>query len=310
VSAPIEIFAEPGWQMSLGERAAVEGLLSQLRPGLAIEIGSAEGAGLRRIAAHAAEVHSFDLNPPALDQPGNVRLHTGDSHRLLAGALADFAEAGRNVDFVMVDGDHTPDGVRHDLEDLLDSPALGRSAILIHDTANERVRSGVEATRLSAWPKVAHVELDWVPGRLFAEPALRGELWYGLGLVLVDAAAPTRPGRAVYEQRYQPWGPLLAELRLLEGERERGELPGGELDPVGTLLRRNRELSAELAAVRARKLELEVELTRVSEALDVCEERRARVDRALRDVIASPSWKLTKPLRGAKRVASRWGGAR
>ena len=47
----LEIFEDPVWQMSRGERAAVEGVLASLRPDMAIEIGSMEGACLRRIAA-------------------------------------------------------------------------------------------------------------------------------------------------------------------------------------------------------------------------------------------------------------------
>ena len=184
-----ELLENEVWQMSHGERAAVEGVLAALKPSLAIEIGSAEGASLRRVAAYAVEVHSFDLDEPTLPQPGNVVLHTGDSHELLPLFLAELAEAERNVDFALVDGDHAAEGVRRDIEDLLDSPAVHRTAILIHDTANEQVRGGIEAVRFAAWPKVAHVELDWVPGQLLAEPALRNELWFGLGLVVVD----TRP---------------------------------------------------------------------------------------------------------------------
>ena len=218
---PIEIFEDTVWQMSLGERAAVEGLLCQLEPSLAIEIGSMEGACLRRIAAHAEEVHSFDVSPPTLEQPDNVTVHTGDSHELLPRFLASLSEQRRNVDFAIVDGDHTPAGVRQDIEDLLDSPALADTVILIHDTANEGVRRGVDAVRFAAWPKVSHVELDWIPGQLFAEPALRNELWYGLGLVVVDAARLAYQNGSVYERRYQPAGPLLAEIRELVQARER-----------------------------------------------------------------------------------------
>src|SRR5436305_1415542 len=100
--------------MSRGERAAVEGLLTQLGPSLAIEIGSMEGASLRRVALHAGEVHSFDLQAPTLPMPDNVHLHTGNSHELLAPFLAELADAERNVEFVMVDGDHSPEGVRQD----------------------------------------------------------------------------------------------------------------------------------------------------------------------------------------------------
>src|SRR5215213_10756075 len=91
--AQIQLLRDSTWQMSFGERAALEGLLAQLRPKLAIEIGTAEGGSLARVAAHSAEVHSFDLVPPADEARGlgNVTFHTGDSHALLPELLARFA---------------------------------------------------------------------------------------------------------------------------------------------------------------------------------------------------------------------------
>lgn len=289
---PVEIFEDAVWQMSLGERAAVEGVLAQLKPALALEIGSAEGASLRRIADHAQEVHSFDLTPPALEPPAHVILHTGDSHVLLAPFLSQLAEQGRNVDFVLVDGDHTPEGVRRDLEDLLDSRALAQTVILIHDTANERVRQGVDAVSFTAWPKVAHVELDWVPGQLFAEAALRNELWYGIGLVLVNTSRLAYSQGPVYAQRYYPAAPLLAEARDLMAAQQRltGPPPSTDND-VGSL---RRSLGAALdreAALRAEVLTLR--------------ERCQRDSQTLQNVISSPSWRLTEPLRAAKRQAAR-----
>ncbi|MGI8714107.1 MAG: class I SAM-dependent methyltransferase [Solirubrobacteraceae bacterium] len=295
----LEMFEDAVWQMSRGERAAIEGVLAQLRPALAIEIGSMEGACLRRIADHADEVHSFDLTPPSLAQPANVILHTGDSHALLAPFLAELVEQERRVDLVLVDGDHSPGGVRRDLEDLLDSRAVARTVILIHDTANERVRQGVDAVRFAAWPKVAHVELDWVPGRLFAEPALRNELWFGLGLVIVDVERPAYLTGSVYEQRYHPTGPLLAEIR--DRMREREQVPPG----VGSL-------TAQTAALTHRVAELEVQLSaaRTAEARLRAEvltlaPRLTGAERALANVTGSASWKLTQPLRGAKRRVGR-----
>ncbi len=296
----MEIFEDTVWQMSLGERAAVEGVLSQLRPSLAIEIGSAEGACLRRIAAHAAEVHSFDLQPLSLEAPTNVTLHTGDSHELLPAFLGELAEQGRNVDFVIVDGDHTPEGVRQDLEDLLDSPAVRRTVILIHDTASEHVRQGVGGVRFATWPKVFHAELDWVPGQLFADPALRNELWYGLGLVLVDASRLACGEGPVYEQRYHPAGALLAEIRELVRARELApEAPDRSPELRAFDLRKRLvRLEAELASVRTHEGELLGEVTRLRE-------RVARADRALEDIKTSASWKATEPLRTAKRRVAR-----
>jgi hypothetical protein len=296
---PVAIFEGTAWQMSLGERAAVEGVLCQLRPGLAIEIGSADGACLARIAAHAGEVHSFDLRPPSVPVPDNVTLHTGDSHELLPEFLVELTEQGRNVDFVIVDGDHSPEGVRRDIEDLLDSPAVGRTVILVHDVANERVRAGVDAVHFAAWPKVAHVELDWIPGQLFAEPALRNELWYGLGLVMIDSSHLAYLNGPLYEDRYHPAAPLLAQIRDLVVTRER--VPSGTgapEDEAGELRERVARLVRELGAANYRIQSLEAEIGAMSARL-------AGSERALENIKGSASWKMTEPLRSTKRLVRR-----
>lgn len=296
---PVEIFDDSAWQMSLGERAAVEGVLTQLNPSLAIEIGSMEGACLRRIAAHAQETHSFDLQPPSLAVNGNVTVHTGDSHALLAPFLDELSRQGRNVDFVIVDGDHTPEGVRQDIEDLLDSTAVARTVILIHDTANERVRRGVDAVRFAAWPKVAHVELDWIPGHLFAEPTLRNELWFGLGLVIVDVTAPAYRSGSVYEPRFSPAGPLLAQIRDLVLERERvppsAQSPGHE---TAVLRQRVAELEVQLSAARTGEAWLRAEVLTLRPRLQGAQ-------RALENITGSASWKLTEPFRAGKQRLAR-----
>jgi hypothetical protein len=322
----LEIFEDSIWQMSLGERAAVEGVLAQLKPALAIEIGSMEGACLRRIAAHSQEVHSFDLQAPTLPMPQNVTLHTGNSHELLPRFLAELAEQGRNVDFVMVDGDHSPEGVRDDLRDLLDSRALAHSVILIHDTANERVRQGVDSVHFAAWPKVAWVELDWIPGQLFAEAELRNELWYGIGLVVVDSSRLAYLNGSVYQQRYHPAAALLAQARdlLLSREYAPGSATAVETDADAARQRiaaLEAELGAELCA-RSRAAALETELgyarrrtaqleqlqervAALESELVVTRHRLAGSERALEDIKASASWKMTEPLRSAKQRVRR-----
>jgi hypothetical protein len=299
----VAIFDDDVWQMSRGERAAVEGVLAQLRPSLALEIGSAEGACLTRIAAHAAEVHSFDLAPPTLPAADNVTVHTGNSHELLPSFLSELADQGRTVDFVLVDGDHSPEGVRQDLEDLLDSAAVTRTVILIHDTANERVRLGVDAVRFRAWPKVTHVELDWIPGQLFAEPKLRNELWYGIGLVLVDSSRLAYTNGSVYEQRYYPSAPLLKEARDRVVARE--QLPPDGAAELAALRARVTELTVELATSRGRRAPLQATRAAYEAELDALRERVARADRTLDDIKRSMSWRITEPIRYVKRRARR-----
>jgi hypothetical protein len=205
-----ELFVADHWQMAFGERAAIEGVLAALRPQLAIELGTAQGGSLGRIAAHSAEVHTFDVEPEPLDLPSHVHVHAGDSHVLLRGVLAELAEAGRNVDFALVDGDHTTDGVRRDLTDLLESPAVGRTVILLHDMANGAVRAGVRTVDFARFPKVAYVDLGFV--ELAQSGGALTDHWGGLGLVIVEVAA-ARPVIRDLDRAAPPLRRFVAPLR-------------------------------------------------------------------------------------------------
>jgi Methyltransferase domain len=181
------LFTSPTWQMAPGERAALAGIVSALQPGLAIEIGTADGDSLDVIAAHSREVHAFDLERRAGvtdERFPNVTFHICDSHALLPRLLDELAGAGKNVDFALVDGDHSARGVRADVEDLLNARSVGRTVIAIHDTLNERVRGGLEAVDFAAFERVAHVDLDFVPGQVLRKRE-GDEPWCGLGIVLV-----------------------------------------------------------------------------------------------------------------------------
>lgn len=208
--------------MSLGERAALEGLLSQCKPHLAIELGTAQGGSLERIAAHSDEVHTFDLLEPPVDRTAfpNVHFHIGDSHELLPALLADLAQTKRKIDFALIDGDHSPEGVRADLEDLLRSPALAQGTVVLHDTMNESVRKGIQGVRFEAYPKVAYVELDFVAGYMFREQSLRHQLWGGLGLVLVDASRIAYFQESIRQARYYEAFDLIREIREIIVARE------------------------------------------------------------------------------------------
>jgi Methyltransferase domain len=255
--------------MSYGERAALEGLLAALRPRLAVEIGTAEGGSLERIAAYSDEVHSFDLVAPE-DRYGsleNVHLHTGDGHVLLREVLAEFAAEGRQVDFALVDGDHSTAGVKQDIEDLLDSPAVQQCVILMHDSVNEEVRRGLELVEWARWEKLQYVQFDFVPGFLFREPMLF-ELWGGLALAIVDASR-RRTADPIHRQFFSNHDLLVAARAQLRDEQ-----------PVRT------DVDAPSEALRH---QLDVASAELTECRDTIERIRT-----------SASWRLTAPLRAAK----------
>ncbi len=294
----MEIFDDSAWQMSRGERAALEGMLTQCRPRLALEIGTAEGASLTRIAQHAQEVHSFDFIRPqfAGDLPANVTLHTGDPRLLLAPFLAGLAADGRNIDFVLIDGNSSPDGARRDIEDLLDSPALARSVILVHQVTSRSVRQGIDAVHFSAWPKVALVEPDFVPGYLLAEERVRHELAGGLALVLIDASRLRYHTGSVVDDRCYPAAALLAEVRDYVIAREQAHGPGAPYSGVPV----DPDQEREIASLRRELAEAEHDVQRLRSVARHHEE-------LWRSLMGSWSWRLTEPIRAAA-VRVRGGG--
>jgi hypothetical protein len=176
---------DPESQMSLLERLAIEALLAHIRPKVAIELGTYRGGSLRRIAAWSEHVHTFDLTLKV--DPSEfpaVSFHVGDSHALLPTVLAELEQRGESVDFVLIDGDHSPDGVRRDVLDVLASSASNSSAIVMHDMGNEAVRRGVESIPFADFSKVAWADLDFVPTQRSPHGATEG--WGGLGMLLTD----------------------------------------------------------------------------------------------------------------------------
>jgi hypothetical protein len=231
----IDILTAADWQMTFGERAAIVGFLSELKPRLAIELGTAEGGALARIAEHSVEVHSFDLVAPNPEVAAlaNVTVHTGSSHVLLPRFLRELEARGADVDFVLVDGDHTAAGVERDVRDLLASPAVRRTLILVHDTLNDEVRAGLRRSEFAANPKVAHVELDFVGGHLSDGGPFDKELWGGLGLIVVgDGSDPT--AQIAEGLRFHDLFELMSSARdALVAERG-----GAPAPPAAALLRR------------------------------------------------------------------------
>lgn len=282
--ASIGIFDEAPWQMTLGERAALEGILSQLKPRLAIEIGTAEGGSLRCIAKHSGHVHSFDLVPPDLDMSelSRVTLHTGDGHVLLPEALAELAQDGINVDFALVDGDHTSDGVERDTRDLLASSAVRTTVILFHDTMNDDVRAGLKRINVASEPKITYFDLDFVTGRLNYGGPFHHQLWGGLGLMVVDIDAGHRwQASQPTSDAYEPFE-LVSPVRDALVAREqagRSTVPGSVSDVLLAGLADHREL-----------MELRLEL--------------ARAQQLSNDIRNSKSWRLTAPFRRAKRLVA------
>lgn len=171
--------------MGLGERAAVAGVLAELRPSVSIELGTFRGGSLGTIAKFSDRVHSFDLELQIdADAYPNATFHVGDSHELLPMVLNELSSAGQSVEFALVDGDHSPEGVKSDVLDLLASSAMRDGVILLHDTGNEAVRRGVEEIAFSQYDRIGLVDLDFVPAA--APVGSLSARWGGLGMIVLE----------------------------------------------------------------------------------------------------------------------------
>ena len=69
---------------------------------------------------------------------------------------------------------------------------------LVHDTLNERVRTGLETIDYGRYEKVTFVDLDFLPGQVFRRGPWKGEHWCRLGLLVTGRAIEGQPWPETY----------------------------------------------------------------------------------------------------------------
>jgi hypothetical protein len=173
------------WQMNHSERMTLRALLEHVKPRCAIEVGTYWGGSLSLMAQHAQVVFSIDIDPmpPSVRVFPNVSFLTGPSELLLPILLDELSRQELDPQLILVDGDHSREGVARDLDIILKHSPRVPMWVVMHDGMNPGCRAGMLAADWSASPHVHFVDLDFVPGRLVEHGGGgAGELWGGLGL--------------------------------------------------------------------------------------------------------------------------------
>jgi Cephalosporin hydroxylase len=177
------------WAMSPAEQIAIIYLLEILKPRVSIEIGTCRGGSLQILAKLSEKVYSLDIDPEVPQRLAgkhpNVEYIIGSSRTTLPPLVAQLQKTNQLVSFVLVDGDHSAEGVRCDIDNILQFQPVTPLFIVMHDSYNPECRKGITSANWAGNPYVHLVELDFISGTLNPARAFRGELWGGLGLAVL-----------------------------------------------------------------------------------------------------------------------------
>ena len=156
------------WQMTRWEKYALAGILEAARPPVAVEIGTYRGGSLQVIAQHSTKAYAIDISPACKEDLGghfpNVEFLIGDSRTLLPDLLEGISARGEELGFILIDGDHSTEGVRFDIDAVLRYVPLRPLYVVFHDSFHPPCREGILTASWQACRHVHYVEVDFVPG--------------------------------------------------------------------------------------------------------------------------------------------------
>jgi hypothetical protein len=191
--APRELMGEDfplNWSMTRAERMCFIHLLRVFSPELSLEIGTAQGGSLHALSKHSKSVISLDIDPNVGSSLGsrfpNARFLTGNSAVVLPNLVEELNASERQVSFVLIDGDHSEQGVRSDINAVLGLKPRRPICIVMHDSFHPPCRAGMRTANWAQCPYVHYIELDFVSGGFFpGNPSVDTSMWGGFAVALM-----------------------------------------------------------------------------------------------------------------------------
>ena len=180
--------AHDEWLMTDAERGTLHALLTTLKPQGAIEVGVYKAGSLAILSALCQKVYALDIDPACeaayASRFPNVEFITGPSQDTLPKLIERMQASGEALDFVLIDADHSGEGVRRDINNVLRYRPHRPLYIVMHDSFNPGCRGGMKAADWSGNPYAHMVELDFVLGRFVTKEEGDGyrQMWCGFAL--------------------------------------------------------------------------------------------------------------------------------
>jgi glycosyltransferase involved in cell wall biosynthesis len=184
------------WQMNDSERLGLTGILARLKPRCSIEVGTFLGGSLSLLVQYSEVVFSIDTDPSVPERLGplpRVSYLTGDSRQILPMLLRELTQTNMPVEFVLIDGAHSADGIKQDVGALLQYVPREPLIVALHDSANPECRRGILEAGWERSPYCHMLDVDLIPGRIMENGGGgHGEMWGGLALAYFLPARRTK----------------------------------------------------------------------------------------------------------------------
>jgi hypothetical protein len=180
------------------EKIALTGILARLRPKRSLEIGIYHGGSLSLTSQFVEKVYAIDIDPAVVDRfeiPPNAEIIIGNSVDELPRLFQTLDERREPLEFILIDADHSADGVRKDIDAILKYRPIVPCVLLLHDSGNPECRRGIKSASWNGSLHVHHLDLDFVPAQII-EGTIRGgvgEVWGGFAAALLLPEVRTTP---------------------------------------------------------------------------------------------------------------------
>ncbi len=186
-----KIFTYPlYWEMTNAEKLALLKLMEDIKPAVAIEIGTKKGGSLQLISEYSGKVYALDIDrvveAELADSFPNVEYIIGDSRITLPALLTKLYNEGITPEFILIDGDHSTEGVMSDIESVLKAKYLKPVTVLMHDSFNPLCREGMLKASYHLNKQIELIELDFIHGTYSPSVGTKAEMWGGFGLLIIN----------------------------------------------------------------------------------------------------------------------------
>ena len=177
------------WQMSRAEKYCLINLLENLKPEYSIEIGTYKGGSLQVLSKYSKKVYSIDIDSEPKqkleNQFDNVIFKVGKSHDIIKNVVEEIESKNGKLNFILVDGDHSKNGVRKDLECILSCNLKYPLTVILHDSFNPQCRLGMKSIDYKKYNFIEHIDLDYIHGCFSPNKNYR-EMWGGFAIIKIN----------------------------------------------------------------------------------------------------------------------------